>query len=289
MLKRKNILAVTLFLLVLLINSCNFDNNTIINEEGQRVTVYIMETDDYLYKQSSYELEIEGELMASPLPEFNYFRIDGSTFPSRDNYTVNPGNITFYLTKDQASDIHIYSTVYFEVNTELGAIFGNQSRPPIIDNIEINGHPADYSLLYPNAEINLSDKLEVSWTYGSQRPDFIHIYGYYSYHDGFTDRVMKINEYIDNSYSFFNIYNTGVLQYDGRVNFNIEQYNGPMPTDDTPSNMSGDGTGTLYWSHLPDYCELEIQVGNGYKGKDYIKSKMRDLRKELVRKDLFKE
>ncbi|MBN2858432.1 MAG: hypothetical protein JXN63_08525 [Candidatus Delongbacteria bacterium] len=288
--KKINILSLFVFSAVTILTSCNFDNNTIINEEGQRVTAYIMESEDYLYKQSSYDLKIEGKLMASPLPEFNYFKIDGEIFSSRDNFTLNPGYIDFYLTSQQASVLRIYSTVYFEVNTEFGAIFGNQSRPALIDdNIEINGTDADYSTVYPNAEINLSDMLEVSWTYGSERPDFLHVYGIYSYHDGFTDRVMKINEYIDSSYSFFRLFNSGVLQYNGRVNFNIEPYNGPIPGEDSVSNMSGDGTGTLYWSHLPDYCELEVQVGNGYKGKDDIKSKMRDLRLELIRKNIFNE
>lgn len=287
--KNTNLRSLFLITMLMILASCNFDNNTIVNEEGQRVLAYIMESDDYLYKQSSYDLKIEGKLTASPLPEFNYFKIDGEIFSSWDNFAVKPGYIDFYMNPEQASDIHIYSTVYFEVNTEFGAVFGNQSRPGLIDNIEINDDPADYSIQYPNAEISLSEILEVSWTYGSEIPDFLHIYGIYSYHDGFTDKVMEINEYIDNSYTFFRLFNSGVLKYDGRVNFNIEPYNGPIPTEDSASNLSGDGTGTLYWSHLPDYCELEVQVGNGYKSKENLKSKLRDLREELTRKNIFNE
>lgn len=278
--KKINIRSLIILSAILLISSCNFDNNTIVQGEEQRVVCNIMESDNYLYKQSSYKLEIDGKLIASPLPEFNFFKIDGNTFSSRDNFTIRPGYIDFYLTQAQASDFHIYSMVYFEVNTEFGAIFGNQSRPPLIDNIGINGDPADYTILYPNAEIDLSEMLEVSWTYGSQRPDFLWIYGYYSYQDG----VIEISEYVDSSYSFYKLFISGVLQHDGRVNINIEPYNGPIPTDNTPSNMSGDGTGTLYWSHLPDYCELEIKVGNGYKGKDDIKLKMEELRKDFINK-----
>ena len=282
---KKNIRLLFLISAVLILISCNFDNNTIIDEEGQRITAYIMESDDYLYKQSSYDLKIEGRLTASPLPEFNFFKIDGEVFSSRDNFIVKPGYIDFYLTAQQSSDIHIYSTVYFGVNTEFGAVFGNQSRPALIQNININGDPADYSISYPNAEINLSEMLEVSWSYESSRPDFLHIYGIYSYYDGFTDRVMNINEYVDSSYSFFRLFNTGVLQYDGRVNFNIEPYNGPIPTDNGTSNMSGDGAGSLYWSHLPDYCELEVQVGDGYRSKDDdMKLKIEKLRKDLINK-----
>jgi hypothetical protein len=282
-------MLLSLITMLMILTSCNFDNNTIVNEEGQRVLAYIMESDDYLYKQSSYDLKIEGKLTASPLPEFNYFKIDGAEYSSRDNFTVKPGYIDFYMNPEQASDIHIYSTVYFEVNTEFGAVFGNQSRPPLIDDIYINSDPADYSILFPNAKIYLSEMLEISWKYESLRPDFLHIYGIYSYHDGFTDKVTEINEYVRSDFSSFRLFNSNVLKYDGRVNFNIEPYMGPIPTEDSASNMSGDGSGILYWSHLPDYCELEVQVGDGYNSKEDMKSKMRDLREELIKKTIFNE
>ena len=283
--KSINLRSLFLFSAVMIFTSCNFDNNTIVNEEGQRVVAYIMESEDYIYKQSSYELKVEGKLIASPLPEFNYFKIDGTKFESRDNFTVKPGYIDFYLTPQQASDIDIYSSVYFEVNTEFGAVFGNLSRPPLISDIQINGEPAEYGTFFPNAEIRLSEELIVSWTYGSERPNFFWVYGNYYYHDGYSDRVMRINVYIDSSYSFFRLFNSGILQYDGRVNFNIEPYNGPIPTDDSAYNMTGEGHGTLYWSRLPDYCELEVQVGNGYKSKnrEQTKSEVQNLRSHFIR------
>ncbi len=284
----KNTLLIIIALIITAIyfSGCKLDSTrTIVPEDGQRVVAYIMESDRYLFKQSNYRLKVEGMVIASPLPRFDHFKIDQSIYNSAANYSLKPGYIHFYLTPQQASDIHLYNSAYFEVSTDFGHIFGNQSRPPLIIDIKINGTEADYSPLnIHNAQIVLSDKLEVSWDYNDEKPDFLWIYGYYSYHDGFTDRVMKIDEYVRSSVSSFRLFNTGVLQWDGRVNFNIEPYNGPIPTNGSASNMSGDGHGTLYWSHLPDYCELEVKVGSGYfkSQSDRVKEKIGLMRNSFL-------
>ena len=262
MLKAKLVFIMGILLLFLIscddgVTSSNSDSDSTYTQ--QNVICWVK---DYEYsKKQLTETVVYGIITHNPLPVFNYLKVNDQIFNSPHNHIIYPGYISYGLIQDDRDTLVIDEYVEFSLNTSLGTVFGNQDRPNPITNIKVNNVLVDpYN--YPEAEINVNDELLVSWEYGETQPNFIRIYGNYSWYDeNYVRYNVRIDRYIQSDQDSVLLFEENEIKSsNGYLYFILEPYNGPNPTIYEGGNMSGSGSGSLFWSYNKQEYDVDVEI-----------------------------
>lgn len=257
---------ITIYLITLLLGvffiGCDSDDTTRSNSTEQVALVWAEhERDYYDYGPdtliNSPATFITGVILSDPLPSFDYYMAGGVTFTGDDNYTYYPGYLAFganFNFEYYEPILTNYNPLNFEVKTSIGQLNGSISLPDTITSINLS----EYDTL------QLGEAFTVSWL-GSNADFYSFNFEYEWIDEEYNWEKVWIDTFVvDNSItipgSFF--------QYNGETDYiRIKPMNGPYPKNGAIGNMSGDGTGFLYYENESTrYEDDEIIVGSGLYG-----------------------
>lgn len=204
---------------------------------------------DYYYNDSTGEeientlsTEIQGVVLANPLPSFDYFKIGDTQFNTSSNY--DQGYLSF-----QNDILGVENPLLFEGKTSLGKVSGSISLPDTIKAISVN-----------NQEIQIGQSIMLSWN--GSNANFYRVSGEYEWRDVNSNwHYISLDTLItENSVT----YDGSIFSYDGVVYiYVVIPINGPFPQEGATANLSGAGTGFLYYENKYFYAYMDIQVGTG--------------------------
>lgn len=249
----------TMIITLLFFISFNCDNATdgdnVIDSVSQITFIYAVYDNDSLtipkqeinYLGSTY---VYGVIFGNPIPGFEYIKLGDKSFSGSPYYKYYPGYLMFGMVSG-GEEIVITSNLN-PLNTELKTSFGTLSNtislPDSVENLTLNVVDT----------LPLNQPLTISWNNGSA--DFYEVILDYSWNDSMTYDYVYIDTFItDNSITF-----PGTLfSHNGNIYFNsVTSINGPLPGAGVEGNMSGDGSGFLYYISPSAYFNY-IVVGTG--------------------------
>ncbi len=248
------------FLTILFISLINLnckDETTSSNGSGtttqQIVTVWanyniISTAQNRAVHADSANVYISGVVRADPIPTFEYYKAGGQMFSGDSLFWYNQGYISFGDWNLRITENLDPLTV--EVKTSQGTVSGTITVPDTIDTAFVN-HPDT---------LPIGQSLIVSWS--GSGADFYNLYLYYEWIDNqgywhyeYENEVVKNSPYTFPANTF--PYN-GIISYIG-----IRAMNGPFPQPGANGNMTGNGTGFLYYDNDRFYTFNSIVVGTG--------------------------
>jgi hypothetical protein len=161
-------------------------------------------------------------------------------------YEDYPGHCTFSAS--------LYDTLYnpltIEVTTSLGEVQGSVALPDTITSFDVS----------PGSPV-VGEAITLSWSGGQW--DFVHLSGAYSYFEQYQYYYVVLDTFVSgNSIT----YPDSMFLYPGTVwIYDILTYNGPYPEVDSLGNMTGDGSGFLYYinNSMFNWVYRDIPVGGG--------------------------
>ncbi len=198
----------------------------------------------------SEHVVLGGLIAADPLPALWSVTLNGEEFDDPRCWAYRDGYITFGST-DPFIVIHSgLDPVEVVLATSAGEVSGVQQLPEAVTQLQ-----------FSEAEtLQLGEPLTVSWIEGAA--DLYHLYVVYEWGDRqytFIDTLVSGSSVtLDGSFFI----------HDGIIwEVEVETMNGPMPRPGATGNMSGYGTGYLYYSREWESIQAEIQVGEGLRGR----------------------
>lgn len=242
-----NAIAVSLFF-----NCSNKENNNPVSSNGadsesQTLLVVAEFQQNYWDEIQGYvpSTEVAGMILGNPLPAFDYCKVGDSTFTDHRRYLSY-----IYFEYDHPAISGKMNPLKFEAKTSRGVVNGAISLPDTITSVSLSS----------NQRIPIGQPLTISW-YGSNA-DFYFINGYYSWTD-----VNRNTQYVElDTFVVGNsvTYDAAIFTHTGRIRiYNITPFNGPIPVAGSEANLSGEGTGFLYYSNTKFDVDADIQVGPG--------------------------
>jgi len=242
---------VSLTLLALCVSLCGCENSSSPCECSQQnaVTgVWAYHEDELALATASRDVatSVNGVVFADPLPTLQSVELNDAEFSDPGYWQYIDGYIYF---GSWDYEIVIYSgfdPIVVSVRTSAGDVEGAVSLPDEITHLEFSE-----SLI-----LELGEPLTISWP--GQDADFYHFWLYYEWGGweySVVDTVVSGNSVtIDGSF----------FSHDGVIwDVWIQPTNGPMPKPGATGNMSGYGSGYLYYSRDEYYEEVGILVGQG--------------------------
>lgn len=255
-----NVMLINMLALLLFFNCSNDDNNNPTssngNESSQIFLVWAEFSDSYWDDVQDEEIytpntDLWGVILADELPTFNYYKIGDIQFTKY--YEYFPGYIGF----GDETNVDGYSPIIgninplkFEGKTSAGIVSGTISLPDTIKAVSLSN----------NQEIQLGQSLTISWS--GSNANFYEIDADYEWKDT-NDNWHWVDLdtiVVGNSIT----YNGSIFIHNGEMYVDdITPLNGPVPVAGSEANMSGDGTGFLYYSNKDFDIDIDIQVGTG--------------------------
>ncbi len=191
---------------------------------------------------------ISGVVFADPIPTFEYYKAGGKIFNADTSFRYSNGYLGFGQYGEVITE-HL-DPLTVEVKTSQGTVSGTITVPDTIDTAFVN-HPD----ILP-----IGQSLIVSWS--GSGADFYSLYYNYEWIDnqGYWHYEYE-NEVVQNPpYTF----PTNTFPYNGIIYFiDIQSMNGPIPQPGSKGNMTGNGTGFLYYDNGRSYTINSIVVGTG--------------------------
>jgi len=198
-------------------------------------------------------------LQGNPIPEFNYIKLNETNFIGDDYATIRPGYLCigcYWPNSDSTVMIQSnFTPLNVEIQTSYGQSNGIISLPDTIMTLGLS----------ETSNLPLSTPFTISWA--GSNADFYYVSFDYKYNDENDDwhwdgfEEMTVN----NSFTFPG----SIFSYNGEIVYiRVQPINGPIPKEGAEGNMSGDGSGFLYyWANTFDYEGDDIIVGSGYSGR----------------------
>lgn len=185
---------------------------------------------------------LNGVVLADPLPTLQSVGISGEEFSDPSYFEYNEGHIFF-------GELAIHSgfdPIEVAVRTSAGDVEGAVSLPDEITHLEFS----------ESETLEVGEALTVSWP--GHEADFYYFQLEYLWGDsevtGIDTIVSGSSMTIDGSF----------FSHDGVISdVWVQPSNGPMPGPGATGNMSGYGSGYLYYTRPKYSAEEDIQVGDG--------------------------
>jgi len=248
-----------LLILALLFVGCD-DLLTDSDESSQFIYIYLSNSDEYYDDEDKEWVDGEntsasGWIDSDPYCEFNYLKLDTLSFIG-DEYTELLLGYKYFPTNNKSMRIMSnFNSIDVELKTSLGKV---EKRIALPDTIMTLG-------LSATSNLPLSSPFTISWA--GSNADFYSVSLDYSYKDENDNWEYEyLTEYTsDNNYTF----SGSIFSYNGDIDYiRVQPINGTMPEVGGKGNMSGDGSGFLYYgSKSTSYDGDEIIVGSGSNGR----------------------
>jgi len=249
-------------------------------EENQVLFFYAYYGDLYWDRDSNIFVETEstsgwGVLLTDSTPTFDYFKMGSESFSDSGYVKFYDGYISFgdYDFDGNAIITSDLNPLNIEVKTSLGTISGSINFPDEIESITLS----------QSDTLEIGEPLTISWT--GSNANFYNV----SYSYRWKDKNGKLGT------TYFNEFTSDILMTlpgslfdnDGEIIFlYVIPQNGPSPTDNEIGNMSGDGSGFLYYSiDGTRYNGENIVVGLGTGTGNLSQSSFEILAKEQLDKN----
>ena len=189
---------------------------------------------------------LNGVVFADPLPTLQSVELNDEEFSDPGLWGYQEGYIYFGQGDYPIAVWSGFDPIDVAVRTSAGTVTGTVSLPDEITSLEFSESEA----------LELGEALTVSWP--GQEADFWYFELYYEYGDWeyeYFETIVSGNSVtIDGSF----------FSYDGIIwAVWIQPTNGPMPQPGATGNMSGYGSGYLYYSCESYWMDVSIQVGDG--------------------------
>ena len=189
----------------------------------------------------------------NPFPDLTYFKLGETKFSGDDYMDVYPGYLSV---NGNDNDLRITSNLNpldVEVKTSLGTVNGTVSLPDTITALTLS----EYDTL------QLGESFTISWS--GSNADFYAVSFEYEWRDANGNWHY---EYLDEFVTGNSItYAGSIFSHNGEIDYiRVQPMNGPLPEEGIAGNMSGDGSGFLYYMVDGVYEYSEITVGSGMYG-----------------------
>ena len=258
----KRTLTILITLVVgILFFGCEGDNSTNSDSVAQIMFVYAEHSNSYWDDQSDEEVFVEntmawGVVFGDPIPEFNYIKLGETTFSGDDYYEYYPGYVGFGFGDDADEPAMItsnFNPLSVEVKTSLGKLNGSISLPDTIISLELSEHDT----------LQIGESFTISWP--GSNAEFYSVYCNYEWRDENENWHWEdLNDFVTgNSITYLG----SIFSHNGEIDYiHVQPMNGPLPEAGAEGNMSGDGSGFLYYLVGSVRHYEEIIVGTGMYG-----------------------
>jgi len=179
--------------------------------------------------------------------------MDTATFSDPDYWDYHHGYISF--TTAEAEFTQNLETLGMGIETDAGYIWGETPVPVPFD-----------SIVYSSGDtLQIGDPLRMEW-FGSDC-DFVDMQGTYRWRDSVNVwHYQTLDSFVADG---FVEYPAGAFTHDGEIRYYyIVPVSGPCPNSGARGNMSGAGTGFLYYTNTAVRYQGYIIVGQGLYGND---------------------
>lgn len=263
---RKFMLFRGLVIMLFLITAGCSEDKTTVTDNAQDQVVLATVQDYYTPGKASEPPKIYASVFSNPLTEVKYCKINDTSFEGADFFDYGYGCCSLNLTGEQQTALNIDNSVEFEMSTELGKVGGSITKPSPVTGPMINGAVPDYEDVYQFNVVS-SDDIILSWTYGTEKPNYVMIQVQHTWYDHDTYETGQTDFYrsIPNTETSYTIFKAGEIPPDGDIYIWISSVNGPDKSNDGVSNLTGDGSGSIHWISDSELNELYIQVGEAWK------------------------
>jgi hypothetical protein len=255
-----NVILINVMALSLFFSCSNDDNGNPVSGNGNGSTqifiVWAEFSDSYWDDVQDEEIytpntDIDGIVTSDKLPTFDYYKVGDLKFEKY--YQYFPGYISFGSEIDDEGYSPVMGMIdplIFKGKTSEGIVSGSISLPDTIQAVSLSN----------TQRIQLGQSFTLSWS--GSNADFYEISVEYEWKDtnGNWYWVGLDTMIIGNSIT----YNGSIFTHNGKIYlYNISPANGPVPEAGAEANMTGDGTGFLFYYNKRFDIDTEIQVGTG--------------------------
>ncbi|MDP8207778.1 MAG: hypothetical protein P9L92_14010 [Candidatus Electryonea clarkiae] len=254
---------------------CGKDNPTG-NSEKQVMFVYANHYSSYLDDQTGERVNegrtnAWGVVHSVQIPEFESIKLGETVFSGDEWYEFYPGYLYIKYRGDDYSNARItsdYNPLDVEVKTSLGRVKGRISLPDTLTTLTLS----EYDTL------QLGESFTISWS--GSNAEFYEVSYLYSWpdEDGIYNWEDMFEFVTENSITFPG----SMFSHDGRIyGVGVQPMNGPLPKGGAVGNMSGEGSGFLYYMNEGTYYEGDdIIIGSGV-GEDMAKMSSNEQKKRV--------
>jgi len=195
-----------------------------------------------------------GVVFANPIPSFEHYKMGTSTFGGEDYYRYYPGYLSFGDFNDNVDAMITsnFNPLNIEVKTSLGNLNGSVALPDTINLITLSEY----------VHLELNQPFTVSW-HGSNA-DFYSVYCDYEWIDNNGNwHYEDLNDFVTGTSI---TYPGSIFSHNGEIEYiRVQPFNGPLPGSGAVGNMTGEGSGFLYYQvDSESYDGDDIVVGSGY-------------------------
>ena len=260
---KKTIIIFLTLIVGIIFFGCEGDDPTSSNGDASQIMFVYAEHDNYYWDEETDEQVFQenttgwGVIFGDPLPEFTHLKLGESIF-SGDVYSeIYPGYIGIGFGENDQAQAMItsnFTPLTVEVKTSLGTVNGTVSLPDTITTLTLS----EYDTL------QIGESFTVSWT--GSNAEFYSVYCDYEWVDENGNWHWEdLKEFVTgNSIT----YAGSIFSHNGEIDYiRVQPMNGPLPEEGAVGNMSGDGSGFLYY--MADriyYDDGVIIVGSGMYG-----------------------
>lgn len=216
--------------------------------EGTVTVVWAYHSGDWRVTHESRDEQtwVNGVVLADALPTLHSVVLNDEEFSGSSYWSYFPGYISFGAWDHPIVIYSGFDQIDVAVHMSVGTAAGTVSLPDEITDLEFS----------ESESLDLYEALTVSWP--EQDADFYYFsldyeWGDFEYADVETF-VSGNSVTIDGSF----------FSHDGIIwSVWVQPNNGPLPRLGATGNMSGYGSGYLYYSSEPYWADASIQVGDG--------------------------
>jgi len=210
---------------------------------------YINET---VYEENTV---VGGFIVSDPIVEFTHLKVNETVFSGDDYSSIQYGYTSFGRSDPTSRITSNFTPLDVEVKTSQGKMNGTISLPDTIMTLGLSD----------TSNLPLSTPFTISWA--GSNADFYYVSFDYEYKDENDNSQWDYFEEmtINNSYTFPD----SIFSYNGEIDYiRVQPINGTKPQEGAEGNMSGDGSGFLYyWANTFSYEGDDIIVGSGTSGR----------------------
>ncbi len=191
-----------------------------------------------------------GVVLADKMPQFNHAKFNDYIYTG---YQIYPGYIGFgdeFSRVERHPDYGLQSPLNFEGKTSIGTVSGSVALPDTIVSVHTS----------VTGQLPKGQSFTLSWS--GSNADFYDINGEYEWIDAAQNwQYMDLDTMISGSSVS---YDGSLFQYDGYIRiYNITPTNGPLPTVGAQANLSGDGSGFMFYGNrTKNIVDITVNVGN---------------------------
>ena len=249
-----------LFISILFIVGCD---NATEPDTKQIMFVYAEHFNSYWDDHNNESVYVEntrtwGLVVGDPLVEFTYLKLNETVFSGDDYSSFRQGYTSFGWADSTARITSNFTPLDVEVQTSQGKMNGTISLPDTIMTLGLS----------EISNLPLSTPFTISWA--GSNADFYYVFFDYEYKDENDNWQYEYFEEMTSGNSFTFLGSN--FSYNGEIYYiTVQPINGTIPQEGAEGNMSGDGSGFLYyWANTYNYEGDDIIVGSGTNGNGRI-------------------